>query len=90
MQGRQFDFVVAMDLLDRGNCAEVLKIVYDLLRPGGQVLFYESNPWNVSAQAAALVRTFVREQGPAAVAESSGAVRADFGDRIYPDLCGVQ
>ena len=46
LRGRQFDFVVAMDLLDRGNCAELLKIVYDLLRPGGQVLFYESNPWN--------------------------------------------
>jgi hypothetical protein len=23
-----------------------LKIVYDLLKPGGQVLFYEINPWN--------------------------------------------
>jgi dolichol-phosphate mannosyltransferase len=47
LRGRQFDFVVAMDLLDKDNCAEVLKIVYDLLKPGGQVLFYESNPWNV-------------------------------------------
>jgi hypothetical protein len=36
-----------MDLLDRENSAELLKIVYDLLKPGGQVLFYESNPWNV-------------------------------------------
>ena len=47
LRGRQFNFVVAMDLLDKDNCAEVLKIVYDLLKPGGQVLFYESNPWNV-------------------------------------------
>ena len=47
LQGRQFDFAVAMDILDKGNCAEVVKDVYDLLRPGGQVLFYESNPWNV-------------------------------------------
>jgi dolichol-phosphate mannosyltransferase len=45
--GRHFDFVVGMDLLDRDNSAELLKIVYDLLSPGGQVLFYESNPWNV-------------------------------------------
>jgi len=44
---KQFDFVVAMDLLGKDNCAEVLKIVYDLLKPAGQVLFYESNPWNV-------------------------------------------
>ena len=26
------------------NCS---RIVYDLLKPGGQVVFYESNPWNV-------------------------------------------
>ncbi|WP_404786449.1 glycosyltransferase [Altericista sp. CCNU0014] len=47
LENRQFDFVVAMDLLDRSNCASVLKTVYDLLKPGGQVIFYESNPWNV-------------------------------------------
>lgn len=47
LYGRQFDFVVGMDLLDRDNSSELLKIVYDLLKPGGQVLFYESNPWNV-------------------------------------------
>ena len=47
LSGKQFDFVVAMDMLDKDNCAEVLKIVYDLLKPGGQAVFYESNPWNV-------------------------------------------
>src|SRR5512141_1432840 len=47
LYGRQFDVVVGMDLLDRDNSSELLRIVYDLLRPGGQVLFYESNPWNV-------------------------------------------
>jgi dolichol-phosphate mannosyltransferase len=47
LDGRQFDFVVGMDLLDRDNSSELLKIVYDLLKPGGQVVFYESNPWNV-------------------------------------------
>src|SRR3974377_771199 len=41
LQGRQFDFVVGMDLLDRANSSELLRIVYDLLKPGGQVLFYE-------------------------------------------------
>jgi 2-polyprenyl-3-methyl-5-hydroxy-6-metoxy-1,4-benzoquinol methylase len=44
--GRRFDFIVAMDLLDRANCASVLQNVYALLNPGGEVLFYESNPWN--------------------------------------------
>jgi dolichol-phosphate mannosyltransferase len=62
LQGRQFHFVVAMDLLDKGNCAEVLKTVYDLLRPGGQVLFYESNPWNVMLELRQfLVRLFGRK-----------------------------
>jgi SAM-dependent methyltransferase len=44
---RRFDFIIAMDLLDRRSCAQVLQHVHELLNPGGQVLFYESNPWNV-------------------------------------------
>jgi hypothetical protein len=47
LSGRRFDFVVAIDLLDRRNCAELLQHVFELLKPGGQVVFYESNPWNV-------------------------------------------
>ena len=46
LQGRQFDVVVAMDLLDLENSAWLLQQVYAVLKPGGQVLFYESNPWN--------------------------------------------
>lgn len=44
---RRFDYIVAMDLLDKRNCAWILQIAYELLKPGGQVIFYESNPWNV-------------------------------------------
>lgn len=44
---RRFDFIIAMDLLDKRNCAWFLQNVYELLNPGGQVIFYESNPWNV-------------------------------------------
>jgi len=47
LKGRQFDFIVAMDLLDQRNCASILQEAHGLLKPGGQVLFYESNPWNV-------------------------------------------
>jgi dolichol-phosphate mannosyltransferase len=47
LKGRHFDFVVAMDLLDRRNCAAVLQNIYELLNPGGEVLFCESNPWNL-------------------------------------------
>lgn len=47
LSGRQFDFVVAIDLLDKHNCAMLLQQVLERLKPGGQVVFYESNPWNV-------------------------------------------
>lgn len=46
LAGRRFDCVVAMDLLDRGHSSQLLAIVQALLAPGGQVVFYESNPWN--------------------------------------------
>lgn len=46
LAGRRFDFVVAMDLLDGANSAWILAQVHELLMPGGQVIFYESNPWN--------------------------------------------
>jgi len=44
---RRFDCVVAMDLLDRELAPWILETIYHLLSPGGQVVFYESNPWNI-------------------------------------------
>jgi dolichol-phosphate mannosyltransferase len=46
LDGREFDFIVAMDLLDQRNCAWLLQQAYRLLKPGGQLVFFESNPWN--------------------------------------------
>jgi dolichol-phosphate mannosyltransferase len=46
LSGRHFDCIVAMDLLDRTNSSELLEIVHELLTPGGEMVFYESNPWN--------------------------------------------
>jgi SAM-dependent methyltransferase len=46
LAGRRFDFIVALDLLDARNCASVLGDIHDLLAPGGQVVFFDSNPWN--------------------------------------------
>jgi len=46
LKDRRFDCIIGTDLLDRANSSELLQIVYDLLAPGGEVLFYESNPWN--------------------------------------------
>ena len=46
LAGRHFDYVVAMDLLDRSCASQLLAIVHALLVPGGEMVFYESNPWN--------------------------------------------
>src|SRR5437867_10513581 len=46
LAGRHFDHVVAMDLLDRSYASQLLAIVHALLAPGGEMVFYESNPWN--------------------------------------------
>ena len=43
---RRFDCIVAMDLLDYSNSSELLGIVHELLAPAGEMVFYESNPWN--------------------------------------------
>jgi dolichol-phosphate mannosyltransferase len=44
--GDRYDFIVAVDLLDAHTCNEVLQHTLDLLEPGGQVVFYQTNPWN--------------------------------------------
>ena len=47
LKDRKFDFIVAHDMLDKRSGGWLLHTIYNLLEPGGQVLFYESNPWNV-------------------------------------------
>ncbi len=47
LEGRYFDFIIAHDMLDKRNAAWLLQQIFALLTPGGRVLFYESNPWNV-------------------------------------------
>jgi dolichol-phosphate mannosyltransferase len=47
LDGRRFDFILAHDMLDKRNAAWFLQQIFSLLAPGGRVLFYESNPWNV-------------------------------------------
>ena len=43
---QKFDYVVAMDLVDGRDASQLLTIVYELLAPGGELVFYESNPSN--------------------------------------------
>jgi SAM-dependent methyltransferase len=44
--GRSFDYIVGNNLLDMDNAATLLQEVQKLLRPGGHLLFFETNPWN--------------------------------------------
>ena len=46
LSDRTFDYVVANNLLDLSNTAWILREVQHLLRPGGRLLFFETNPWN--------------------------------------------
>ena len=46
LAGRTFDYVVGTNVLDAKNASEVLKAVQLLLKPGGRLLLFESNPWN--------------------------------------------
>lgn len=46
LAGRRFDCVVAHDLLDRTNASDLMRWIYELLEPGGELILYESNPWN--------------------------------------------
>jgi len=64
LAGRRFDFVIAMDLLDKRNCAWFLQNVYELLKPGGQVIFYESNPWNLILRLRRLLSAFFGLKDP--------------------------
>jgi hypothetical protein len=53
-----------MDLLDRRNCASALQRAYTLLKPGGEVLFYESNPWNIVLKLRRLISGFFGRPDP--------------------------
>ena len=46
LSGRRFDFIVAYQLLTDENAGVLLSELKKLLKPGGQILFFDSNPWN--------------------------------------------
>ncbi len=43
---RRFDFIVGYQVLTDKNCGELFSELKKLLNPGGQILFFDSNPWN--------------------------------------------
>jgi SAM-dependent methyltransferase len=46
LEGRQFDYVIASNILEHRSAAVLLAEVQKLLKPGGRLLFFETNPWN--------------------------------------------
>ena len=53
-----------MDLLDRENSSELLGIVHELLVPGGEAIFYESNPWNPMLKLRNLMLRLTKKRDP--------------------------
>jgi len=97
LKGRQFDFVVAVNLLDRRSCTSLLQYAYEALKPGGEVLFYESNPWNVVLKARRLLSALIGKPDPRSLVSRTdlyelmseiGFIRvfAVFNDFVYAPL----
>ena len=78
LEGRHFDCIVAMDLLDRSVSSELLEIVHELLAPGGEVVFYESNPWNPMHKLRAAFLRLVGKRDPRNLRRSAWSIRAAF------------
>ncbi|MEO5924187.1 MAG: glycosyltransferase [Bryobacteraceae bacterium] len=64
LEGRTFDLITGMDVLDERTCAIVLQNVRHLLNPGGQVVFFESNPWNPVLKLRRFVRNLAGRKDP--------------------------
>ena len=97
LAGRAFDFVVAIGLLDKANCTWVLQYAYQHLKQGGQVVFYESNPWNPFIKVNALLskafpwkderKLFHRAQLSALIVEAGfGQALCAFHDFTYAPM----
>jgi len=64
LAGRRFDCIVTADLLDGRSCASFLRNAFDLLEPGGQLMLFESNPWNVVLRVGRLAGSLLRKKDP--------------------------
>lgn len=64
LSGRTFDYIIAIDLLDESNCGWFLQQVEQLLKPGGQVIFYESNPWNIVLKLRSFLSKYIGQKDP--------------------------
>ncbi len=46
LQPASFDFIVGTEILCQNLYPQTLEVLYGLLKPGGQLLFFEKNIWN--------------------------------------------
>ena len=64
LAGQHFDLVISQDMLDSRTCAWLTGRIHELLVPGGRVLFYESNPWNIVLRMRRIVSKLFRRDDP--------------------------
>jgi SAM-dependent methyltransferase len=71
LNGKTFNFIIVMDLLDSRTAGETLTVLYDLLAPGGQVVFFETNPWNLVLQVRRLFSKLTKLGDPRSLMDRS-------------------
>jgi dolichol-phosphate mannosyltransferase len=97
LTGRRFDYVVGMDLLDSNCASQLLNLVHRLLAPGGELVFYESNPANPIRRIRQIFSRFVGDPDPRNLPSRNtlcdlllkiGFVQVDavYNDFVYPPL----
>jgi dolichol-phosphate mannosyltransferase len=65
LKGRQFDYIVGTAILCHNEFARNLAVLYDLLKPGGQILFFEANFLNPQVMVKSLLPAVGRWAGNA-------------------------
>jgi dolichol-phosphate mannosyltransferase len=66
LEGQQFDYIVGATILCHDKYPENLQALYKLLKPGGQILFFEANFWNPQVFVKSVVPAIGRWAGHAA------------------------
>ena len=82
-----FDYVVGTAILCHDRYAENLRQIHRVLKPGGQMLFFEANYWNPQVLGKSLVPALGRWAGKRTLSGRHAQVPADEG-RFAPGLHG--
>src|SRR5215217_1112667 len=65
LPAESFDYVIGTAILCHDQYAQNLKAIYRLLKPGGQLLFFEANYWNLQVFVKSVIRPVGRWAGNA-------------------------